>query len=55
MLISHSHQKQASLGTVDSDLPDNLVKALTEQFLSNGTNPLCFGLSMLQSFIKRLL
>ena len=55
MLVSHSHQKQASLWAVDGDLSDDFVEALTEQFLSNGADPFGSGLSMLQSFIERFL
>ena len=52
MFISDSHEKKSSFRTVDSDLSDDLIEALAEQFLSDGTDALISCLSVFQGFIE---
>ena len=50
--ISNSHKEKASFSTVNSNLPNQLIKALSVKFLSDWANA-CFScLSLLQFFIK---
>ena len=53
--ISYSHQQETSFGTVDCDLSDQFIKALLKQSLSYWTNTHVSCLSLLQSFVKKLL
>jgi hypothetical protein len=53
-LISDSHQKKPTLGTVDSDLPDELIEALLEKSLPcvADTDISCFAL--IKSLVQQL-
>ena len=46
MLVSDPHQQQSSFRTVDGDLSDDLIKSLTEEFFSDGTDAFVSGLPM---------
>ena len=52
ILVSHSNQQQSSLPAIDCYLPNDLVKTLIEQFLSDWAKTNLSGLSIDQSFIK---
>jgi hypothetical protein len=55
VLVPHPHQQQPPLTTVDGDLADDLVKALIEELLANGTEPHFPGLSLHEAFIEFIL
>lgn len=44
ILITNSNQKQSSLSTINSNLPDNLIKTLIIEFLSDRTDTNLFCL-----------
>jgi hypothetical protein len=53
--ISDSDKQKASFGTVDSDLPDELIEALSIEFFSDWADT-CFScLPLLEPFVELLL
>jgi hypothetical protein len=55
VLVPDPHEQKPSLGTVYGDLPDDLVKTLTKQLLSDRTYALISGLPVLQCLLQTLL
>ena len=54
-LISHAHKEEAALGGVDSDLSDQLVEALGEEFFAEGADAGLSSLGALERSIKFVL
>ena len=54
-LITNTHQKEAALCTVDSDLADKLIKTLGEEFLTEWTDTGLTGLSALELLVEPVL
>lgn len=55
MLVSHPHQKQAPLRTVDGCLSDYLVECLAEEFFPDWADALGPGLPVLESLVEEFL
>ena len=53
--VSNTHQQESTFGTVDSDLTDELIKALGIKLFTDGANTSLSGLSLSESLIKFLL
>lgn len=54
-LITNTHQKEAALCTVDSDLADKLIKTLGEEFLTEWADTGLTGLSALELLVEPVL
>lgn len=52
IFVSDSDQQQASLSTIDRYLPDEFIKALLEQLLSDGTDANVPCLPLFQSLVQ---
>ena len=54
-LVTHSHELVTSLDTVESDLTNNLVKALRVKLLADGANSVGSSAKLIQLLVQSLL
>ena len=55
VLVTDTHEQETALGTVDSDLTDQLVEYLFEEIFANLTDTMLSGVLLVEGILQLLL